>query len=85
MKLKKLLEQSEILFGANTSEGKCKKRIKNLKKVLKKLGKKSKSLKKKRKKETNPAKREKLDDEIALIKVQWLKGIKILKALKKKT
>ncbi len=85
MKLKKLLEQSEVLFDANTSEGKCKKRIKNLKKVLKKLGKKSKSLNKERKKETDPAKREKLDDKIALTEAQRIKGIKILKALKKKS
>ncbi|PID65277.1 MAG: hypothetical protein CR977_01505 [Gammaproteobacteria bacterium] len=79
MRLKKLLEQTDALFNADSSEGKRKKRIRNLKKVLKKLSKKAKSLEKRRKKETNPDKQEKLDDKIALTQAQRLKGLKILK------
>ncbi len=84
MRLKKLLQQVDILSNVDKDEGKRKKRIKNLKKVLKKLSKKSRALKKERKKETNPAKQEKLDDKIALTKAQRLKGINILKKMNKK-
>ncbi len=79
MRLKKLLEQTDALFNADSNEGKRKKRIRNLKQVLNKLSKKAKSLERRRKKETNPDKQEKLDDKIALTKAQRLKGLKILK------
>lgn len=79
MKLKKLLEQAEILL--NTEDGKRKKRIKDIKKILKKLRKREKRLAEKHDKANTAEDKKRISKKMALTHAQRKKGIKLLEDL----
>lgn len=81
MKLKKLLEEAEILL--NTEDGKRKKRMKDLKSILEKLRKREKRLNKKIAQTDSKEDKKRLNKKMALAHAQRKKGLKVLKRMRR--